>query len=81
MDRLDHHNGVVDHNRNRQHESRQGDEVEREADELQHEECADQGHRDGDGGDEGRADIAEEDINHEEHEDERLDEGMDDLGY
>ena len=53
MDRLDHHDGVVDHNGDCEHKGRQGDEVEREPDEVEHEECADKGHRDGDGGDDG----------------------------
>ncbi len=77
MHGLDHHNGVVDHNRDRKHESREGDEVDREADKVEHEECTDKGHRDGDGRDDGRADILQEDVHHKEHKDECLDKRLD----
>ena len=79
MHRLDHHNGVVDHNRDRKHESREGDEVKREAYDVEHKERTDQGHRDGNGGDDGRTDVLQEDVDHNEHQNECLDEGVDNL--
>ena len=77
VDGLDDHNGVVDHNRNRKHECRQGDKVDREADEVEDEECTDKGHRNCDCRDEGRAHILQEHVYHEEHKDKCLDKGVD----
>ena len=53
MDRLDHHNRVIDHNRYGEHQSRQGDEIDGEADQAHAEECTDQGDGYRDGGDNG----------------------------
>ncbi len=79
VDSLHHHYRVVDHNRDRKHESRQSDEVDREADEVHEEERTHKSHRDRDGRDDRGADILQEHIHHEEHQDERLDEGLDHL--
>ena len=68
-----HHDGVVDHDGDRKHKCRQRDEVHREADKVHEEECAYQGHRDGDGRNQRASDVAEEHVYHEEHKDERLD--------
>ena len=76
---LDHDYGVVDHNRNRKHQSREGDKVDGEPDEVHEEECAHKSHRDGDGGNDGGADILKEHVNYEEHKYERLDESLDNL--
>ena len=79
MHRLDHHYGVVDHNRDGEHESRKGDKVDGEADELHHEERTDKCHRYGDGGNDGGAEVLKEDINHEEHEHERFEQRLEHL--
>ena len=81
VDRLDHHNGVVDHDGDGKHEGGEGDQVDGEADEVHHEERADKGHGYRDGRDKGGADILKEHVHHEEHKDEclnkRVDHGVD----
>ena len=47
LDVLDHDDGVVDHDADRQHQAEQRQRVEREADRRHHREGADQRHRDG----------------------------------
>ena len=71
---LDHHDGIVDHNRDRKHQSRQGDEVDGEAYDIEHKECTYQRHRDGDGRDDGGAEVLQEYVCHQEHEHKCLDE-------
>ena len=54
---------------------RQGDKVDGEANYAQHGECTNQSHRNGDGRDEGGAEVLQEDVYHEEHEHEGFDQG------
>ena len=77
VDGFNHHNGVVDYNRDGQYQSGKSDEVDGEADDAQHGECTNQGHRDGDGRDEGGAEVLQEDVYHKEYEHECFDEGAD----
>ena len=63
-----HHNGVVDHDGDGQNHGRKGEEVDGEPDDVEGEECTNQGHRNGDGGDERGAEVLEEEEHHEEHE-------------
>ena len=57
MDTFHDDNGVIDHNGNRQYESREGEEVEGEPNQIKHKESADQCHGDGHCGNDGRAHI------------------------
>ena len=75
MDGFHHHNGVIDHNRNGQYQCRQGDKVDGEANYAQHGECTNQSHRDGDGRDEGGAEVLQEDVYHKEHQYEGFNQG------
>ena len=61
LDRLDHDDGVVDHDADRQHQGQQRDGVGREAQRQHDGEGADQRHRHGDDGNERGAQVAEED--------------------
>ena len=72
MDSLYHHNGIIDHNGNRKHESRQGNEVDGEPYEVHHKESTNQSHRDGNSRDNCRTYILQEHVYHEEHKDECL---------
>ena len=53
MYRLDHHNRVIDHNRDGEHQCGECDEVDGEADQAHAEECTDQGDWNCDGRDDG----------------------------
>ncbi len=81
MHRLDHHNRVVHHNRNREHKRRECDKVHREADKLHHEECTHKSHRNGYRRNDSRSYVLKEDVYHHKHEQERLDERLDNLMY
>ena len=76
LDVLDHHDGVVDHDADRQHDGEQRHRVGRIADGVEHDEGADQAHRHGDGRDQGGAQAAEEQEHHEHHEHEGLDQRL-----
>ena len=76
MHTFHHHNGIIDHNGDGKHESRKGEKVQREANEIEHQESANQCHWNGNGGDERRTEILEEDENNQEHEDEGFDKSL-----
>ena len=66
LDVLDHHDRIVDHDADRQHEPEQREVVEREAGRGEHQECANQGHRDRhDRDDRGAPGLQEQD--HDDH--------------
>ena len=77
MDRLDDHNGVVHHDCNSQHQGKQGQQVDREPEQVQEEECSDQRHNYRDGRYEGRAEVLQEDIYYDEHQNKGFDDGLD----
>ncbi len=79
FDVLDHDDGVVDQQADGQHhaEHRQG--VDGVTQRRQDPECAQQDHRDGDGGDQGGAPVLEEQEHHQEDQDDGLGQGLDHL--
>ena len=79
LDVLDDDDRVVDEEADCQHHSKQGESVDAEPGDAHHSESAQQHDRDGDGGDEGRADVLQKQEHDEEYEDHRLEEGLDDL--
>ena len=72
VDVLDHDDGVVDHEPDREHQCEQRHQVDRVAERRQDREHADQRQRDGDDRDDGRAKIAEEQKDHHDDDDRRL---------
>ena len=79
MDALDDDDRIIDHNRDGQHQRTKGQEVQAKADHRKQEEGTDQGHRNRNGRDQGRTHILQEDINHDEHQDKGLDQGLEHL--
>ena len=77
MDTLDDDDRIIDHNRNRQHHCRQGQQVQAETDQFQDEERTDQSNRDGNSRNQGRTHILQEDIYHDKYQDKCLDQGLD----
>ncbi len=77
MNSLHHHYRIVHHDRNSKHKGRESDEVERESYEVEHEERSDEGHGNGDGGNQCAAEVLKEDVHHDEHEHESFDKRMD----
>ena len=77
MHSLDDHDGVVDHDGDGKHECGKRKQVEREAERIEEEECTDERHGHRNQRDERRACVLKEDVHHDEHEDERLAEGLD----
>ena len=55
---------------------RKSEEVDGEPDDIEGEECTNQGHRNGDGGDKRGAEVLEEEEHHEEHEHKGFDERL-----
>ena len=72
LDVLDHDDGVVDHDADRQHQAEQRQIVEREAERRHEEEGADQRHRNGDQRDDRRAPGLQEQHDHQHDQDDRL---------
>src|SRR5271166_1893656 len=68
MDVLHHHNGVVDHEADRDGERHEGDVVEAEIEQIHRRELAEQRQRHGNAGDESRPEIAQEQENDQHHE-------------
>jgi len=77
LDRLDHHDGVIDHDADGEHHREQRDGVGRIAHRVHHHEGGDQADGHGDEGDQRRAQRAEEEEDHQPDEDEGLDQGVD----
>ena len=72
MHRLHHHYGIVDHNPDGKNQSEKRKHIDREPQHLHEKERADQRDRDRDGGNQSRADILEENIHHDKHQQESL---------
>ena len=77
MDALDDDDGIIDHNRNGKYHGRKGQQVDTETDQLQYEEGGNQCHGNGDGGNQRRTHILQEDIHHDEHQDKGFDQCLD----
>ena len=76
LDILDHDDGVVDEQADREHQPEQGQRVDREAEDVEHPEGAEQHDRDGDSRDQRGAPALQEDEHDEDDEDHRLGEGL-----
>ena len=76
LDRLDHDDRIVHHDADRQHDGEQRDGVRRIADRVQHDERADQADRHRDRRDQRGAQVAEEQVDDEHDQDERLDQRL-----
>ena len=76
MHRFDHHNSVIDHNTNRQHQREQRQHIDREAEHIHKEEGSDQGDRHRNSRDQGRSEVLQEDIDHDKHQDKGLQQGF-----
>ena len=76
MHRLDHHDRVVHHDADREDHREERDQVDRETHQPQDEEGPDQRHRNREGRDQRGSQIPEEHVDHEGHQDERLEQGV-----
>ena len=79
LDILDHHDRVVDHDADRQHQAEEGQHVEREAEPVEHGERADQRHRDGDDRNDRHAPGLQEDDDDDDHQRDGLEDRLVDL--
>ncbi len=79
IDVLEHDDGVVDDNSDREHHGEQGQQVDRESEQPQHREAGEQAERNGDGGDQGRSPVAQEQVDDENDEHGRFGERHPDL--
>ena len=75
MDRLDHHDGIVYHNTDRQDQREQGQHVDGESQRFHEEKGTDERDRHGDGRNQRGTEILQEDEHHDEHQDERFEQG------
>ena len=73
MDILQHHDGIIDHKADRQHQGQQGQEVDRITEDPQNREGGEQTDRHCDRGNDRGAPATKEQENHERHEDRRFD--------
>ncbi len=73
---LQHHYGVIHHYAYGQHHTEQGEQVDGEAQQQHAGKGADQGHRHSDTGDQGGAEILQEEVNHHEHQHHGFKQGM-----
>src|ERR1019366_5354458 len=78
-DVLDHDDGVVDHQSDREHERQQSQQIDRKTQRQHDRQRADQGKRNGDDGDQHRARRAQEGEYDQHDDDERLDQSDDNL--
>ena len=76
FDILDHDDGIVDEQADREHEPEQSQRVDREAEDVEHPEGAEQHDRDGNSGDQRGAPALQEDEHDEDDEGHRLGEGL-----
>ena len=76
MHRFDHHDRVVHHDADRQHQREERDQVDREAEQLQEKEGPDQRHRNRQGRDQRGTQIPEEHEDHQRHQHEGLEQGV-----
>ena len=79
LNRLDHDDGIVDDQSDRQHEAEQRQRIDGKPKQRKERECADQRDRHSQERNERRAPALEEDIDDNDHEDQRLEERVDDL--
>ena len=79
MNRLDHHDGIIDHNRNRQQEGGQRKQVDGESEDPEEEERTDQSHRYRNHRNQRRTEVLQEDIHYDEHQYQGDDQGEDNL--
>ena len=79
FDVLDHDNGVVDHQTDREDDGEQGQQVEGEAEDLHEKERADEGDRDRDDRHDDGADRAEEEEDDDHDDEERVDQSLHDF--
>ena len=76
---LHHHNGVVDHEADAEHQRKQREQIDRIAERHQRDHHADERKRNGDDRNEGRTQIAEKEENHHDHDRRRFGERLGDL--
>ena len=76
---LDHHDGVVDHQSGGQRNAEQGERVDGEAEDLDKGEGADQRDRNGDGRDDRRSPVLQEQEDHDDHDENRFDDRRSDF--
>ena len=79
MHRLDHHDRVVHHDPDRQHQREERDQVDRQAEHQHEEERPDQGDRDRQGRDQRGTPVPEEQEDHQGHQHEGLEQGVEHL--
>ena len=79
LDRLHHHDGVVHDDTDGQHQAQQGQDVDGEADQGKGHEGGQQGNRNGDGGDQCRPPVLDEDEDHQNHQGQGDKQGLDDF--
>ena len=77
MHRFDDHDRIVHHNRNGQYHGEEGEQVDRESEQVQEEERTDQRYDHRNRRDKGRAEVLQEDIHHDEHQNKGFDDGLD----
>ena len=73
---LHHHDGIVHQQTNSQHHAEHGQGVNGEAEGGQHTEGAEQDHRHRDGGNQGGAEVLQEQVHHQEHQHDGFEQGM-----
>ena len=76
MDCLHHHDGIVHHNTDGKHKCEKSQHVDGETEQLHEEEGTDQRHRNGNGRDQGRTEILQEDIYNDEYKQEGFQQGL-----
>ena len=79
MNRLDHHDGIIDHNRNRQQQGGQRKQVDGESENPEEEERTNQSHRYSNHRNQRRTEVLQEDIHYDEHQYQGDDQGEDNL--
>ena len=79
MDSLDNHNGIIHHNGDGKKQGREHKQVDGEPEYPEEEECTYQCHRHRNHRDECGAEVLQEDVHHEEHEQQREHKGEDNL--
>ena len=72
LDVLQHHDGIVDHDADREHHAEQRQRIDRIAEQQQADEGAQKRHRHGENGDERRAPVLQEHEHHQHHQQDRL---------
>ena len=76
---FDHHDGVVHHDADREHDRQHGERIDRKAQSHERREGSHQGNRHRQHRNERRADVAQEDEHHDQHEDDGISQGEEDF--